>query len=57
MVPQPTVAVNPFNANNVVVGQFNKGRMKVYKNQGGGKLATGEWLMAEGAIAEVPDVW
>lgn len=41
----------------LVVGQFHKGKMKVYKNQGDGRLATGEWLMAEGAIAEVPDVW
>src|SRR5687768_1951040 len=41
----------------LVVGQFNKGKMKVYKNQGGGKLAGGEWLQAEGATAEVPGVW
>lgn len=41
----------------LVVGQFMKGKMKVYKNQGGGKLAAGEWLKAEGAIAEVPGVW
>jgi hypothetical protein len=41
----------------LVVGQFNKGKMKVYKNQGSGKLAGGEWLQAGGATAEVPDVW
>lgn len=41
----------------LVVGQFAGGKMKVYKNLGGGKLAAGEWLMAEGAIAEVPGVW
>ena len=31
--------------------------MKVYKGLGGSKLAAGEWLMAAGAIAEVPGVW
>jgi len=41
----------------LVVGQFAGGKMKVYKSLGGGKLAAGEWLMAEGAIAEVPGVW
>lgn len=41
----------------LVVGQFNSGKMKVYKGLGGGKLAPGEWLMAEGKIAQVPGVW
>lgn len=41
----------------LVVGQFAGGKMKVYKGQGAGKLAAGDWLMAEGAIAEVPGVW
>ena len=41
----------------LVVGQFNKGRMKVYRNLGQGKLAEGEWLEAGGDIAEVPGVW
>ena len=40
----------------LVVGQFNKGKMKVYPATEGG-FATGEWLMAEGAVAEVPGVW
>jgi hypothetical protein len=40
----------------LVVGQFANGKIKVFKNQGDGKLAAGEWLMAEGAVAEVPDV-
>lgn len=41
----------------LVVGQFNGGKIKVYRNQGAGKLAAGEWLQAEGAVAEVPGVW
>ena len=41
----------------LVVGQFAKGKMKVYRNTGGNKLAAGEWLTAEGAVAEVPGVW
>lgn len=41
----------------LVVGQFAKGKMKVYRNLGGGKLAAGEWLEADGEIAEVPGVW
>ena len=41
----------------LVVGQFKKGRMKVYQNLGKGGFAAGEWLMADGDIAEVPGVW
>ncbi len=41
----------------LVVGQFAKGRMKVYKGTGDGRFAAGEWLMAEGQPAEVPGVW
>lgn len=41
----------------LVVGQFRGGKMKVHRNLGDGKLAAGDWLMAEGAIAEVPGVW
>jgi hypothetical protein len=41
----------------LVVGQFSKGKMKVHKGLGGTKLATGEWLRADGAVAEVPGVW
>jgi hypothetical protein len=41
----------------LLVGQFNKGKIKVYRNLGGGKLAAGEWLQAGGDIAEVPGVW
>jgi hypothetical protein len=41
----------------LLVGQFNGGKIRVYKNLGDGKLAAGEWLKAEGAVAEVPGVW
>ena len=41
----------------LVVGQFNKGKLKVYKNLGNGKFAEGVWLQAGGAVAEVPGVW
>lgn len=41
----------------LVVGQFKGGKMKVYRNTGPGAFAKGEWLMAGGAIAEVPGVW
>lgn len=41
----------------LVVGQFHDGKMKLYKNLGEGQLAAGEWLKAEGKVAEVPGVW
>lgn len=41
----------------LLVGQFSGGKIRVYKNVGNGKLAGGEWLKAEGAVAEVPGVW
>jgi FG-GAP-like repeat len=41
----------------LIVGQFSGGKMKVYRNLGDGKLAKGEWLKAEGEVAEVPGVW
>jgi hypothetical protein len=41
----------------LVVGQFHDGKIAIYKNVGGGKLAARTWLQAEGANAEVPGVW
>ena len=41
----------------LLVGQFNQGKIRVFKNQGAGKLASGTWLQAEGKVAEVPGVW
>jgi hypothetical protein len=41
----------------LLVGQFNGGKIRVFKNLGDGKLAAGEWLMAGSKVAEVPGVW
>jgi hypothetical protein len=41
----------------LLVGQFNQGKIRVYKNLGGGKLAAGAWLQADGIDAEIPGVW
>jgi len=40
----------------LVVGQFNDGKLNVYRGLGKGKLATGEWLMADQEVAQVPGV-
>jgi hypothetical protein len=41
----------------LLVGQFNGGKIRVFKNLGEGKLAAGAWLQAQGQAAEVPGVW
>lgn len=41
----------------LVVGQFQRGKMRVYRNLGEGRLESGRWLEAEGEVAEVPGVW
>ena len=41
----------------LVVGQFNKGKMRAFPSLGGGKFAEGTWLEAGGKAAEVPGVW
>src|SRR5439155_23001740 len=41
----------------LLVGQFNQGKIHVYKNLGGGKLAAGAWLKADGIDAEIPGGW
>ena len=41
----------------LLVGQFSGGRIKVYKGDGKGNLAKGEWLKIGDKIAEVPGVW
>jgi hypothetical protein len=41
----------------LLVGQFNGGKIRVFKNLGAGKLAPGTWLQADGKAAEVPGVW
>jgi hypothetical protein len=41
----------------LLVGQFNGGKIQLFKGLGGGKFAKGTWLQAEGKPAEVPGVW
>jgi hypothetical protein len=41
----------------LLVGQFNQGKIRVFRNLGEGKLAEGVWLQAGGQVAEVPGVW
>jgi hypothetical protein len=41
----------------LLVGQFNQGKIRIYRNLGDGNLAAGDWLQAEGEVAEVPGVW
>lgn len=41
----------------LVVGQFRGGKMKFHRNLGTEGFAAGTWILAEGKIAEVPDVW
>jgi hypothetical protein len=39
------------------VGQFNQGKIRAFKQVSGEEFAPGDWLKAEGKIAEVPGVW
>lgn len=41
----------------LIVGQFQGGKMRVFKGLGNGQFGAGEWLKAEGKPAEVPGVW
>ena len=41
----------------LLVGQFNQGKIRVFKHLGAQKFAPGNWLQAEGKVAEVPGVW
>jgi hypothetical protein len=41
----------------LLVGQFNGGKIHFFKGLGEGKFAPGTWLQAEGKPAEVPGVW
>ena len=41
----------------LLVGQFNGGKIRVFKNLGDGQLAEGKWLEAAGEVAEIPGVW
>jgi hypothetical protein len=41
----------------LLVGQFNQGKIQFFKGLGGGKFAKGEWIQVDGAAAKVPGVW
>jgi hypothetical protein len=41
----------------LLVGQFNQGKIRVFKHLDAEKLAPGEWLQAGGEVAQVPGVW
>ncbi len=41
----------------LLVGQFNGGKIRVFKNLGDGKLAAGDWLKVDGKVVEVPGIW
>ena len=41
----------------LLVGQFNQGKIRAFKTLGTEKFAPGQWLKAEGKVAEVPGVW
>lgn len=41
----------------LLVGQFKDGKIRVYLGLGGERFARGEWLKAEGKVAQVPGVW
>ena len=41
----------------LLVGQFNQGKIHVFKGQGNLKFAPGEFLKAQGEVAIVPGVW
>ena len=41
----------------LLVGQFNQGKIQLCKGLGGGKFASSTWLQADGKTAEVPGVW
>lgn len=41
----------------LLVGQFNDGKIQLFKQVAAGKFSPGEWLKAEGKVAKVPGVW
>jgi len=41
----------------LLVGQFRDGKIQVFKHLDGEKFAPGDWLQAEGEVAEVSGVW
>ena len=49
--------INGDGKKHLLVGQFNQGKIQVFKHLGAEKFAPGNWLQAEGKVAEVPGVW
>ena len=49
----------PYGVKDLLVGQFNDGKIAVYKGKqaGSADFAAREWLQAGGGVAEVPGVW
>jgi len=41
----------------LLVGQFHDGKIRAFEHLGGKKFAPGDWLEAEGDVAEIPGVW
>ena len=41
----------------LLVGQFLQGKIRAFPHLGAQKFAAGQWLQAEGSVAEVPGVW
>jgi hypothetical protein len=41
----------------LLVGQFRQGKIRVFDYLGGERFAAGDWLKADGKVAEVPGVW
>ena len=41
----------------LLVGQFNEGKIRVFEQVSAENFRPGEWLRAEGNVAEVPGVW
>jgi len=41
----------------LLVGQYNDGKIAVYKGLSDGKFGKRKWLQASGEVAMVPDVW
>jgi hypothetical protein len=41
----------------LLVGQFNQGKVRLFKHLGAEMFAPGTWLHADGVVAEVPGVW
>ena len=49
--------VNGDGKKDLLVGQFKKGKLKLYPGLGQGRTGAGDWLKIDGEPAEVPGVW